>query len=215
MATFSALRTRAAVRFRDPTNAIITDTVWKDYVNEAYRRVLGATPFWPWNKGNRTTLTFAAGDNTETLPTDSWRITAVFNNTDGIVMRQETGYISYRERFPFGSDSPGVPTEWQQFGHTLEVYPFPAVSTSVIVDYTLAPSAMSADGDLPVFPAQYHDVLVEYALAQAYQDDGAFDQAQAHEQRAQAIVKEMMMALLQGTGDHYPQIRDTWFGERL
>lgn len=214
MATFEDLRTRAAVRFRDPDNKIVSDDSWGDYINEAYARVLGATPLWPWNVESRTIFTYAASANTHALLTDSWVVRNVFNLTDQIVMKQEQGWSSYLTRWPLTTQSLGTPSEWQVYGQALEIFPYPARQTCVQIDYMKIPALLSADGDLPVFPPSYHHVLVEMALGQAYQDDGEFDQAQAHEARAQAIIKEMMIHLLQSSGNHYPQIVDNWFGDR-
>ena len=44
----SALRTRCALRFRDTGFDVVASADWDGYLNDAYRDVLGAEPYWPF-----------------------------------------------------------------------------------------------------------------------------------------------------------------------
>jgi response regulator RpfG family c-di-GMP phosphodiesterase len=73
------------------------------------------------------------------------------------------------------------------------------------------PPADLTASDAPVFPAQYHRILVLGALVRAYEDDGALEQAGYYENRFQRMLMGMKGDLLSPRHEGYPPIVDNFF----
>jgi hypothetical protein len=136
-------------------------------------------------------------------------VTAVWNSTAQIPLVPIEGRSDYRHLFSRGDES-GTPVAYRLRSNQIEVYPLPEVATTLHVDYMATPALLSAGTDVPAMPSQYHHMLVEGAMARAYQDDGAPDQAQLHLARFDRILEGMAADLLSGRNDSYYQVVDTW-----
>lgn len=83
----------------------------------------------------------------------------------------------------------GIPDHYAIVGHnassvTIVLYPVPSANNTLKADVLALASDLSADGDVPVFPEDYHDILVDAVLADEYyklEKDSLGDRA---EQRA-------------------------------
>lgn len=207
MSTFLAIRTYAALRFRDPTNVIVQDTDWKSYVNSVYGNVLIKMPYAPWNEGS-STVVVTAGSRSVTLPTDVWRVSAVYDQTDQFPMVALEGRQQVFQEYPQQTEV-GQPMHYRIFDNKLEVYPLPQVDTTFLIEYFVQPADMVGDGDIPVFPSQYHDMLVVGAVAMAYRDDGNTQQAQVYDAEYNDMLKALMIEAGQPRQDRYYEIVDT------
>lgn len=63
----------------------------------------------------------------------------------------------------------GIPTDYAIVKHindslTLKLYPQPVATATLTADALLAGTDMTADGDVPTIPTDYHDILVHGAL---------------------------------------------------
>jgi hypothetical protein len=204
------LRTRAAVRFGDASNAIITDTVWKDYVNEAYRDICSLEP-WPFLEAATTNVSVTASTRSASLPTNVWRVQAVYNSTDNIPMSPLHNPAQQFWEFP-EQDETGVATLYRIRGALIEVFPMPAATTTLTLHYEAYTGDLSADGDLPALPVVNHHVIMLLAVAKAYRDDGNFQAAQSYESEASVILDAMRRELLSPRTESYPGIVDSFFG---
>lgn len=207
----NALRDRCESRFGDTTNRIITDTEWLDYLNDAYMEVVAAEPNWPFLETRTTNLVVTAGTGEVALPTDVWRVTAVYNATDGIPLAPIPGQAQFRSYFPSPSSNPGIPLWYRLRGSTLEVYPYASAATTLHVDHPAPPAALNAGGDEPAFPEHHHRLLVVGALAKAYEDYPDKDVPNApalYEARFQRGIEKMRVELLLPRHDGYPTIVD-------
>lgn len=207
---FSAIRTRCAVRFADASFAIITDATWKDYVNARYRAVSADSPYWPFLAQRSTSVSVTSETRSTILPTDAFRVQNVWDSTDKVKLEPLEGTAEHWRFWPDNTED-GVPVNYRVRNNSLEVYPLPLVTTTFIVEYAAPPSALSADADLPAFPSQYHDILVEGALADAYADDGNLKQYELHESRFQMLLARMRADLLETQTERYYQITDNFF----
>jgi hypothetical protein len=204
---FSVIRTRAAVRFGDPNNEIITDNTWKDYVNEAYREVC-ALERWPFLEATAT-VTVNANTRSANLPSRAWRVEAVWDQTNKNPLDPIFHPSQVFRDYPNG-DETGVPCEYQLRARTIEVYPLPDTNVTLSIRYLAYPGDLSADADVPILPEEYHHVLVILANAKAYRDDGNFQAAQTYESEASVILDAMRRDLLGPRTESYPTILDSW-----
>lgn len=208
----TALRDRCEQRFRDPTNQIVTEAQWLLYLNEAYRDVISASPFWPFKEVASTgTLTVTAGATYVNLPTDAERVTSVRNATDDVVLQQVDGNAVPAANWA-NSDETGVPGWYRVYAGRLYVYPTPASDTVLDVEYPSPPADLSAGSDEPDFPENHHTVLIEGALKRAYEDDGDFARADRCKLAFDEALAAMKVDLLApARHDHYPGIADDWW----
>lgn len=204
----ATMTTRLKTRFRDTAGSVVSDPAWLGYLNDAYADVNGTLPWWPWMESHSTDLSIAASGTSVALPANASRVTNVWNKTEQVQMVPLEGRSTYRNLYPF-ADEVGTPTHYRIFGATLEVFPLPTATTLFRVDY-FAPPAELVTAE-PVFPSQYHRILIEGAMARAYEDDGNPEQAGIHHEHYNAILAGMVLDL--GSGDRqdrYPGITDTW-----
>lgn len=207
----TTLTARLKTRFRDPSEDVITSTEWLSYLNDAYRDVIAAHPDWPFLEQRNSAFTATAAARTTTLPTDCFRVRAVYNATDQLAMNQIDGLDMVFRLYPSQAE-PGPPVHFRLRNNLIEWYPLPEVSTTIVLDYIATPVMLSAGADEPVFPEQYHHLLVEHALARAYEDDGNVQQAAVHNERFATGLSGMMADLLSARMPYYPTIVDTWWG---
>lgn len=207
---FSVIRTRCATRFRDTAFSIVTDAEWKDYVNARYRKVQAASPYWPFEESALTSLTaFAAGDRKKPLPTNVVRVTAVWDSTHGTPLVPLEGRSDFLHLYPSQTET-GPPQHYRIHDGNLYLYPLPDTAVTIQIEAFQDLTDLTSDADLPTFPAQFHDILVEGALADAYLDDGAQDQFKQHDDRFSGILNDMLQDQLQPKQERYYQIVDTW-----
>jgi hypothetical protein len=197
-------------RFRDPDQRVVGNSTWLDYLNAAYRDVIGASPFWPFMENQATELTVSAAATGVDLPTDAWRVDAVYNVTDDIELTPIDGNSGQFWGFagPGVAGQTGNPSHYRLRNNRILVYPNPAAETDLQVEYRVTPTMLLA-GE-PAFAEQYHGILIEGALARAYRDDGNTPQADYHDGKFNALLERMKDDLLSTRGQHYPQIIDAW-----
>lgn len=80
-------------------------------------------------------------------------------------------------------------------GTTVNTYP---VSTTDVIkiNYWEIPTDLAADSDSPVFPARYHQAIIDYACGRAYIDSDNPEMAQVARGDADALVQLMRQRLL-------------------
>lgn len=205
-----ALVARAETRFRDTANDTYSPTEWADYVNDAYLDVLTATPWWPFHEALSAPLVVAAQATGVALPADVWRVDAVYNLTDDYPLVPSQGRSEHLYSFPGpGETEFSIPTHYRIRNNRLLVYPNPARATTLHVEYR-EPVAILGATDEPVFPVQYHHMLVEGALGRAYMDDGNPGMSESHMSRFGMLLNQMMDDLLVTRSEAYHELVDTW-----
>lgn len=200
---------RCAKRFLDTGNRIVTAAEWAEYINDVYTEVAGTHPDWPFLESRNEALSVTAGTGTVTLPTDVWRVTAVYNATDDYALDQMHGRAEHFRRFPDPASNLGQPSVYRLRSNVLEVYPWPATTTTLHVDVVAPPAELGASSE-PVFPEQYHRMLIDGALAMAYGDQGELERGQAYRGRFERQLQNMLVDLLGPRGESYPVVLDVW-----
>lgn len=200
---------RCTRRFRDPSHKAVTTLDWIDYLNDAYMDVVSYRSDWPF-LDNRATVTLAPGEGEALLPENAFAVTAVHNTTDHFPLSPIDGTVAYRHMFPDPANSLGTPQVYRVRRNKLEVFPRPSVQTRLEIDVELPVPELLADTDEPVFPEQFHRLLVSGALSLAYADQGNLEHMQVHNQIFQAGVQRMAVDLLGTRTEQYVVPTDVW-----
>lgn len=203
-----ALVARCQTRFSDLQGRAVSEAEWQAYVNDAYSEVISDRD-WPFLETRSSSTVISAGTNSASLPTDVWTVLDVFNNTDGITVLPIHGRNTAREAFP-DLTATGVPQFYRLFGDTIEVFPSAQANTTLALDYFVHPAELTAS-DEPVFPRPFHKILVDGALAYAYDDDGNNQQAAICRARFEQGIVRLVNHLLGARTGNYPQIVDSFF----
>lgn len=206
----ATLRDRAEARFRDPSNRIVSTAEWASYLNEAYRDVVIANPYWPFLEQKNEAFIYTAEAAQVNLPADVWKVRSVFNVTDELPLVQLDGSTSHIDAYPFADEFFDTPTHYRIYGRTIEIYPRPAVNTTLRIDFAGTVAELSLTTDEPVFAEHWHHILIEGALARAYEDDGNYTAADRQWDKFGAMIESMKDDLLSTRGERYPTIADTW-----
>ena len=203
----AALVARAESRYRDASNAVVTETGWADYINDAYMDVIAASPLWPFLEVAAASVTVPAGQGSVALPADVFRVSSVFNSTDKTTLAPLTDLSDYLSHFPDPAATLGTPEFYRLRGSTIHVLPWPAVATALSINGHQPPAPLTTSAE-PVFPEQYHRMLISGALAYAYEDDGNLKQSQVHGARFSGLLADMKSDLLSSRTSKYPTILD-------
>lgn len=203
----------ALSRLRDKTAIVFDCDTMCNYLNDAYGKVIGSNPFWPFEDTALAdaTMIVTPPSNSVTLPTDAWNLISVLNTTDGFPLKEITGRKTWSQLFPLQGTNPAPPMYYRLFNNTLQVFPWPQATTQLRVEYSLRPGVLATASSVPVFPSQYHGLLVEYVMALAYTDDANSALASQHMAVFETRLAEMKNDLLGPRGDSYAQINDDLF----
>ena len=200
------LRTRVETRAQDAGNRVFSGPEIDGYINDAYMDVAAARYDWPFMETRRTQVTVAAGATFTALPADVWHVAAVFNATDGAPMDPIDGRNQARRIFP--EPGSGAPTLYRVLGANLEVFPAPAVATTIELDAFAPPAELTGTAE-PAFPRQHHRILVSGALSFLYEDDGNGEAAAGHRARFEQGIRRLEMDLFAPRSEGYSLIVDT------
>ena len=158
----------------------------KRWVNFAYKELTDLAP-WPFlelTKEGLAPLTIA----------ELGHVLSVTDKTDDTVLVQ-TDRRTVVEEDPTLNET-GVPQSWYRSGETqIAVYPANAAAT-LIVRYLQNPADLAADGDTPVLPSRFHDVIVDGAVVRAYKNRDNFEAVKPLREEWERGVRQMIHALL-------------------
>lgn len=168
-----------------------TATIQTEALNAAYRRVV-AYKRWPFMEAEGT-VTATVGQGNVSLAA----LTTLLS-IDSIRLASGTQYpeVSYRDpetvKAALHADRDnGTPVWWTYYDDQLWLYPRPDLAYTVTVQYILDPPDLSADGDTPIIPAAYHDLLVWGAISDiAFRERDYTGQAVADQKYAR-LLREM------------------------
>ena len=171
MPTFLQLQDDALERLNLPTDASSTArTRIKRYINEGYRVLTGGVGLSRARYGT-TTITTVAGTAEYTVTCAKVRS---IRDEANEVRLSEVSLHELRALDP-GETSSGTSTHYAVYHYnastTLKVrlWPIPSEALTLDVEILAATTELTADGDLPVFPADYHFLLSTYARLCEYE----------------------------------------------
>lgn len=169
--TLATLRTELKARGLDH----LSDARANSFLNDAYRELNSAAD-WPW------LLATTSGPAPLTI-SDVKQVLKVNNTTQKTPLQsmdirqlvdQDGDFSS-----TFTPNTTGTPWAWWLEGlSTLRVYPASTTDTIAVL-YLKRPATLSADGDTPIVPTEYHTGLVDIAEAMALAKDESDDKDQS------------------------------------
>lgn len=167
----SEIATRVKRQFGDEAGAQITDADIIRWINDAQREIAVA------NDLLQTTATTAAvvGQDQYSLPPDVLTLRSVrfAGNKLKLLTAEEAATL-------IGTDNgttQGTPTYYSTWGIKIDLYPAPASADpdDLQLYYTRQPAAVALVTDTPELPTQYHNRIVDYCIAQAYELDDNYE----------------------------------------
>ena len=187
MTTFAQLKGRLGERGFD----YLTDATKGQFVNDAYLEICDMED-WPFLEATTSGVAPLAISDLRTIETvvDSTSTTRLSPLDRRHIL--ETDYTLATTGSPV----------WYYLtsGTTVNVYPA-NTSDTLSVRYWKVPTALSADGDVPVVPDRYLDIVLYGARAAAYWDSDNAEMAETMIRRQERRLQTMRDALLVGQHD--------------
>lgn len=202
----SEIIARVRRAFGDTNSVEITDADIIRWINDAMREIV---PQAELLQAKATTLPLNGTPN-YALPDDMLKVHSI--KYAGRTLE----YVSLEqaeELFP-NKDNPtsyevGTPTHCWIWGNELYLYPAPNNTTDAITCYyNRMPLDVTATGDTPELPTVYHNRIVEYCMAQAYELDQDAGNAQNKLNQFQNNLQSMRSLSTWEEQEVYPFITD-------
>ena len=133
MTTASTLIAQAAVRYKDPSNAVISAGQWLQYLNQCYSDVNEASPLWPWLESAEETVTVLAGQRSGALPANVFQVNWAYDTTDDYRLVDQQGRGDQWHQDHLRSET-GQPVTYRLRANVLELFPAPLVNTTVVCE---------------------------------------------------------------------------------
>jgi hypothetical protein len=205
MATFLQLQDDALERLNLPTaSSSDSRTRIKRFINEGYKLLLADVGM---SRARDTTATISVTAATAEYTVTASKIRAIRDTTNDTRLT-EVSLSALRSMDP-GDDSDGNPTHYavRQVGATtlkVRLWPIPSENVTLSCDVVAAVTALSADGDIPVFPEEYHSILSVYARMCEYEkmDDTRYQMAT---REYTALVRSLRYYLRKSDTQHLTQ----------
>ena len=161
MSTLSQLVTATRDELSEPTADFWTDTEIKRWINRANYDLADVAGI---ESATSSTITTADGTESYSTPTGFGLIEQVeFVDTDDSTNFFVMSPISIEDKI----DGHAQPETYYLLGDKIFVSPVPDGVYTLRLWYYKAGVTLSADGDTPIIPAKYHDLLTLFAVSQA------------------------------------------------
>lgn len=171
----SEIATRVKRQFGDEAGAQITDADIIRWVNDAQRDIAVSNNLLQVVASAPT----VAGTSEYTLPVDVLTIRNVYSGTTRL---RAVSFEDAVEQHLEESTATGEPQQYWIFANKFNLYPTPSAAGTIKFYYTKQPTEITATSQTPELPQQYHNRIVEYCLAQAYELD---DNQESYRQKIQ------------------------------
>lgn len=171
MSTLAQLRTAVRDEISEPTPGFVSNAEIDRWLNRANYDLIDAAGV---EATSAQSITTADGTESYALPADIGMVEQVelldsADSTIFTILRP----LSLSER---DTEGKGRPRGYYVLGTSLYLVPTPDAVYTLRVWHTRAGVTLSADGDTPIVPTRFHDLLTLYAVAQAKRksDDPAY-----------------------------------------
>lgn len=144
-------------------DATLSTAKAKELVNRAYLELAMSFQFRELDFEDD--ISTVSGQNFQTLPGGARDIISVYDEDDKFMLRPET--IEWYEGRDNSDDATGVPEYYVIWQTKMLFWPTPDVVHTLRVRYRKLPDELSADADEPVYPEEWHEVIVLMAASKA------------------------------------------------
>jgi len=183
--TLATLRTSVRERLGVPSDdSLFTNAVLTALINDALQ-IVSSEADWYWLE-KQENLSLVNGTSAYTVASDCTRTINVEDPTGIALARKPVD-----ELVSMSTATAGVVRFFSPYGLKLEFRPVPNTSITVVHRYLGGETALSADGDTPLMPAQFQPALVEYAAYLAKMRVGNTQEAAANLEVYQGMVATM------------------------
>jgi hypothetical protein len=169
--TLGQIKTRVKRTFGDLAEVQINDQDITDWVNASMRDLVKLNNLSKF-KGSTDAV---QGQKDYNLPVGVSSLTNVkYAGSMLEYMSQETADQNIPGRDVSSNYPTGTPQFYTVYNDILTLYPAPdtSVTAGITLYYTQLPAPVAADEDVPGIPVEYHNRIVDYCLAQAYELNG-------------------------------------------
>ena len=153
--------TLAQLRTALQTRGYATDTATQqtELLNAVYREIAGVRR-WDWMEATTTAPCVVGTETVTPVATDILAVDAlrILSGTSYYLLDYEPPQ-QFKERSYVDRDV-GTPQYWTYSQGAYRLWPRPDKTYTVDIDYVKDPADLSADGDTPLLPATYHDLLI-------------------------------------------------------
>jgi hypothetical protein len=189
--TYKQIQDRVMSR-RNLTSTEARDRV-KEYINERYRRVRASIGLGKTRRAE-TSLSLVSGTSRYTL-TSTAKVLTITDSTNAKLLKEKT-MEQIRALDPSLVQTSSSPDFYviESIGASsisLFIWPEPTDTQSLTVDRLTLVTDLSADGDIPVFPEDFHDLLIAGALADEYRHAEEPTLEQKEEIRFEKALREL------------------------
>lgn len=148
------------------------------------------------------------GTATYSLPSDFVRATGVMDVSNQIPLDYVPD-VNILRVYNAGTANQGTPVAYSLGESGLLLAPVPNGVTTLTLTYYKRPTDMSADGDVSILPADYHDLMVSWTLSRAYRAEDDVQMSQFHMSEYQRDLG-LLSADRQFEDDQPRQVEGTW-----
>lgn len=136
----------------------LSDSDTDEMLNRMYRQLAMSFRFYELDQTD-TSITTSDGTASYNVPTGARVIISIKITGDTeYILDPET--IEWYEDQDTTSDNKGVPEKFVRYGSNLLLWPTPDDSYSLRVRYRKLPAELSQDSDEPVYPEDWHEVII-------------------------------------------------------
>lgn len=175
----------------------------KRWLNTGQRKAVQESEFRTQEEAKAFTTTKA--DSTLELPADFSRWIDFYNSETGESLQS----LELRE-FDAQEATTGRPTAYTVVGNQITLYPSPDAAYGLSLRYWRLPADMSADGDKPEIPVQYHEILIAYAMNKAYLRENDYQAAGVWKAEWEAGIAKMRGEAQHDVFSGPKQVSGTW-----
>ncbi len=155
------------------------------------------------------TITTAKGTASYTLPTALIRLTGLTMGADAYRL----DYVDDPDRLVADNEAgqnTGEPTEFAVTGKSIVLSPVPDAVYSLTLTYFGRPADMVNDTDVSTLPADYHDLMVSWALERAFRSEDDAEMAQFYRNEYKLDLADAGTDLQMTVDDSPKQVPGTW-----
>lgn len=178
----------------------------KNWINLGYQNFV-LREEWPFRQKTGT-LTLVPGTQEYDLSTNFSDLDE--NNINGVTIQGSSAakliYIPYSQlritQPDFDSEGTSTPNSYYLRAGQIGFWPAPSNADSVFVDYSMTPTELSSDSDVPIIPLAYRESLLQYALSMEHDFNTDPDLAVKAMNTYENIVSQARNSLLSQPGDN-------------